>query len=64
MVPDLHLGSVMLTEEIPMYTALAAYLSDMPESEKLAIVRAQWLPCATMLDSITGSEIVQTWNEE
>lgn len=47
-----------------MATALAIYLSNMSESDKLAAIRAEFLPLATMLDSITGSTIIQDWNSE
>lgn len=44
-----------------METALAIYLSDMPEAEKIALIRAEFIPMAVMLDSMTGSNIVQDW---
>lgn len=48
-----------------MNEALRIYLaSDMSESAKLDAIRAQFLPLATMLDSMTGSSIVQAWDSE
>lgn len=37
-------------EANPMHVALDAYLSDMPESEKLAIVTAQWADYARLVE--------------
>lgn len=47
-----------------MTEALRIYLSDMPESTKLALIREQFVPLAVMLDSMTGSSIIQTWGSE
>ncbi len=47
-----------------METALRIYLSNMSESDKLAAIRAEFIPMAVMLDSFTGSSIVQDWNSE
>lgn len=49
-----------MDHENPMLVALSAYLSDMPESEKLAIVAAQWANYAfiatMMADELYGSD--------
>ncbi len=47
-----------------METALSIYLSDMPESEKIQAIRAEFVPMAILLDSITGSSIIQEWENE
>ncbi len=47
-----------------MENALRIYLSDMSESAKLAAIRAEFIPLATMLDSMTGSDIVGAWGSE
>lgn len=47
-----------------MNEALAIYLSDMSEATKIALIREQFLPLATMIDSITGSSIVQAWGSD
>ena len=47
-----------------MDQALAAYLSDMSETDKLAAVRACWASYAVVVDSMTGSSIVQSWDED
>lgn len=44
-----------------MNEAIRIYLSDMSESAKLEAIRAEFLPLATMLDAITGSDIVYDW---
>ncbi len=38
--------------ENPMHIALNAYLSDAPESEKLAIVQKQWAPVVRFLAAL------------
>jgi hypothetical protein len=47
-----------------MNEALAAYLSNAPEADRIAAVRAAFLPLAQMLDSMTGSDIVGAWDDE
>lgn len=48
-----------------MNEAIRIYLdSAMSESAKIEAIRAQFLPLATMLDSMTGSTIVQEWGSE
>lgn len=47
-----------------MNAALLAYLSDAPESDRIAAVQGEFLPLAQMLDSMTGSAIVQSWDNE
>lgn len=44
-----------------MNEALRIYLSDMTQEDKIAAIRLQFLPLATMLDSMTGSDIVSEW---
>ncbi len=47
-----------------METALRIYLSDMPESEKLAAIRAEWSAYAVYVDHMTGSKVVESWESD
>ena len=47
-----------------MNEAIRLYLSDMSESAKLAAIRSELTPWAVLVDSMTGSEIVKSWDSE
>jgi len=49
---------------IIMNEAIRLYLSDMSESAKLAAIRSELTPWAVLVDSMTGSEIVKSWDSE
>ncbi len=47
-----------------MDAALAIYLSDMSETDKLAAIRLEFTPLAVMLDAITGSTLIRSWEND